>query len=63
MEGCYCLEGWSPSIKEQVAVLLGFFLFCPFAPLALASDSLGLCLTKTLTNDVRFCLYFHTCVK
>ena len=61
MEGCCCLEGESPSIK--ISNSCSSEVLPLFAPLELASGSLGLCQTENLSDDVRFSLHFNTCLE
>ena len=54
----------SPSIKMSCSYSSGVVaLLCLFDPLGLASGSLGLSLTKNLSNVVWFCLHFNTFLK
>lgn len=62
-QGCYCLEGESPSIKTPRNYPENLSLFCHFSPLELVSGSLDLCLTIDLFIEVCFCLCFSIYLK
>lgn len=62
--GMLLLGRESPSIKILGSCSSGALSHSSFSvQLELASGSLGLCVTKNLSNDVWFCLHFNTCLK